>query len=167
MAGSSLFDFDRRANVDSAVPGTQREWQRLGRSIRFSTTSFPDNSLTYRSVLGAALLVMAGLVLLFGGQQTAASQTRPAVQVVGSDVTPTPRPPRPEINPVSRDDDNVVRPDATSDDEVNDLPASGIGFANPADENIQRWTTLVIAALALNAVILFGVAARSLRRRRV
>lgn len=119
-------------------------------------------------MLGAILLLIGSLALLSGGMQTAsASPARPAVQFVGSDVTPTPRPTRPEINPVSRGDDNVVRPDATSGDEVDDLPTSGIGFTNPADDDIQRWTTFAIAALAVNAVVLFGAAGWSLRRRRI
>lgn len=168
MAGQSLFDTERVASQAGASLTTRRERQRLSSSIPISTSSSARHSLDHRSVLGAVLLLIGSLALLSGGAQTAsASQARPAVQLVGSDVMPTPRPPRPEINPVSRNDDNVVRPDATSGDEVNDLPTSGIGFTNPADDDIQRWTTFAIAALALNAVVLFGVAVWSLRRRRI
>ena len=111
---------------------------------------------------------MAGFALLIGQPHpTAAHGAPPRVQLVGSGVTPTPRPPRPEINPVAADDDTVVRPDAAPEEDVNGLPASGIGFTNPADGDIQRWTMVAITALALNAFVLFGIAIWTLRRRRI
>lgn len=75
-----------------------------------------------------------------------------------ADVTP---PPRPQINPVLSNDDAVVRPE-----DVNGLPMSGVGSSEADGGTIQRWTNLAIIALALNAVVLLGVAWRSLRRHR-
>ncbi len=118
-------------------------------------------------MLGVVLLVIGSLALpIVQPDSTAAHGSPSRVQLAGSDVTPTPRPARPQINPVSQNGDTVVRPDATTDD-INGLPTSGIGVTNPADADIRRWTSLAIAALALNAVVLFGVAIWSLRRRRV
>ena len=142
----------------------------MGRSIPSRT--LPSISIrpsfARLTVLGVAVLLIGSLALLIGQPQPAAAHGwSPRVQFVGSDVTPTPRPPRPEINPVSADDDAVVRPDAATDEDVSGLPTSGIGVTNPADANVQRWTNLAIAALALNAVILFAVAIWTMRRRRL
>ena len=119
-------------------------------------------------LLGIALLVAASLsVLMPQSALAAASGPHPVVRAIGSDVTPTPQPRRPQINPVSANDDTVVRPDAATGDEVNGLPTSGIGFTVPADGAIQRWTNLAVAAFALNALVLLGIAIWSLRRRRL
>ena len=95
---------------------------------------------------------------------------------VGTTETPAPPPARPQINPVAPNDDAVVRPDDTVngdaaagtgvDSDVRGLPASGTGYAVPADGDLQRWTGVAVGALALNALALFVVALWSLRRRR-
>lgn len=118
-------------------------------------------------LVGLVLAIVGSLAVLTVQPMLAtASGSQPVARAIGSDVTPTPRPPRPQINPVSPNDDTVVRPDVTTGGEVNGLPTSGIGFTSPADQAIQRWTNLAVAAFALNALVLFGIAIWSLRRRR-
>ncbi len=112
-------------------------------------------------VIAASLAALIALPTL-----ATASGPGPVVHATGADVTPTPRPTRPQINPVSPNDDTVVRPDTATANMVNGLPTSGIGFTVPADGIIQHWTNLAVAALALNALVLFGVAIWSLRLRR-
>ena len=137
-------------------------------SIPFNRSPSRRSAIVRLAVLCAALLLIGSLALMGGGLNRAAAHGAQApVEIVGSDDTPAPRPPRPRINPVSPDDDTVVRPDAATGEGVSGLPASGIGITNPADDDVQRWTTIAIAALALNAVVLSGVAIWSLRRRRI
>ena len=107
-------------------------------------------------LLGFAVLAAAGLgVLMSQPTLVAAAGTHPPGEAVGSDFTPTPRP---RINSVSPNDDTVVRPDNATGVTVNGLPTSGIGFAAPMDGPIQRCTNLAVAALALNALVPFGIA---------
>lgn len=119
------------------------------------------------AALAVTLFLAGGWCFLPGQVALAAGvASGPVTAAVGSGVAPTPRPPRPQINPVSPNDDTVVRPDDTAASDVFGLPASGIGVTVPAEGSIQRWTDVAVAAFALNALLLFGFAVWSYRRRR-
>jgi hypothetical protein len=103
------------------------------------------------------VMLMVVLTLAFGAPASAGGPLQ-GHSWSPADVTP---PPRPQINPVSPNDDAVVRPN-----DVNGLPVSGVGYAGPDGGTIQRWTNVAIIALALNAIVLLCVAWRSRRRHR-